>query len=107
MSRFNFLWVIAIERSQNDFYNQNLYIMKKRNLNSLALKKTTISNFLVGGMVDSDNACPSALTCNSVCFCVADTDFCNAAAPFQSANCDSPANESPANAAQNYANAAG
>lgn len=44
--------------------------MKKRNLNSLALKKTTISNFLIGGMVDSDNACPSAVSCESVCFCI-------------------------------------
>jgi hypothetical protein len=107
MSRFNFLKVIAVERSQNGFYQQNLYIMKKRNLNSLALKKTTISNFLVGGMVDSDNACPSAITCESNCFCIPDSLFCQVAAPLASANCASPANESPANAAGNYENAAG
>lgn len=77
--------------------------MKKRNLNSLALKKTTISNFLIGGMVnDSDNACPSAVTCNSVCFCV-DEEEAGSYIPIpESKYCHSPADNAHA-----HANAAG
>ena len=85
--------------------------MKKRSLSSLALKKTTISNFLVGGMVDSDNACPSAVTCESNCFCIIPSFVCQIAGPILPPNCETPANESPANEspanAGNYANAAG
>lgn len=45
--------------------------MKKRNLNAFVLKKTTVSKFVYGGLhIDSDNACPTAISCNSVCFCV-------------------------------------
>ncbi|WP_156168869.1 hypothetical protein [Kordia jejudonensis] len=81
--------------------------MKKRNLNSLALKKTTISNFLIGGMVDSDNACPSAVSCESVCFCIPIGSFI-AAPSGDPSYYESPANEaSPASPAGNNENAAG
>ena len=82
--------------------------MKKRNLNSLMLKKVTVSSFTIVGSLSPSNACPSAVSCESVCFCIPEglTDECNVAVPLQSVYCESPANESPANADGNYANAA-
>ncbi|MBC8755366.1 hypothetical protein H2O64_11815 [Kordia sp. YSTF-M3] len=86
--------------------------MKKRNLNSLALKKTTISNFLIGGMVDSDNACPSAVSCESVCFCIPPGGIIIGSPSPDPLNCEPQANSVqanplPASPAGDYANAAG
>ena len=81
--------------------------MKKRNLKSLILKKVTVSSFTIVGSLSPSNACPSAVSCESVCFCIPEglTDECNVAAPRDSVLCETPSDQSPANG--NHANAAG
>ncbi|WP_298417955.1 hypothetical protein [uncultured Kordia sp.] len=68
--------------------------MKKRKSNSLTFKKVTVSNFLIGGVYrPSDHACASAVSCESICFCVPATETCNCEdqAPGKTVHCDGPA----------------
>ena len=70
--------------------------MKKRSVNSLLFRKTTISNFLIGGVHnDSDNSCPSAVSCESVCFCIPITQVCQIEAPRGGDNSGTPVGNSP------------
>lgn len=85
--------------------------MKKRNVNSLDLKKVTVSNFVFGGLYrPSDHACPSAVSCESVCFCVPTdlTDNCDVNGAVDSYYCEYPAENpvgnAPANGSEQAAN---